>query len=238
MTQKLVIQIPVYNEKENITEVISRIPTAIGGIKDVEIIVINDGSTDNTLEIVKKMGVKNIVNFNRNKGLGEAFRVGMSRALELDADIIVNIDGDAQYRESEIYNIVDPILKKTASVVIGDRQLRTVKGYPRYKLFSQYIANKLVSICFNIKTKDVTSGFRAFSREAAQILKDNLSNSYTYTLESVCVLSKRKVPVTYTPVNIRYPTRQSRLIRSKMYYTMNFIATHIRCFFQNKKVSI
>jgi len=237
MQRKLIIQIPAYNEKDDIEKVIKQIPNSIDGINDIEIIVVNDGSTDNTLDMVKKAGVEHVVNFDINKGLGEAFKAGISYALKMKADIIVNIDADAQYCEDEIVNIIQPIVNGRASVVIGNRQLKTIKGYPIAKLAAQYIGSWLVEMCFHMRIPDATSGFRAFNRESAILLRDTLCNTYTYTIESLGILSKNDMTVVFVPVNIRYPTRETRLIRNKLYYTANFMSTLLKQYVHNITVS-
>jgi glycosyltransferase involved in cell wall biosynthesis len=233
--RKLIVQIPAYNEESDIICVIRNIPHRIEEIEEIEIVVINDGSTDSTVELVEKQGIAKIINHDMHRGLGSAFRTGISYSLERHADIIVNLDADCQYDTGEIYTILRPIFEKKAGIVIGDRQLIKVKGYPLYKLISQFIANALVQIGFKIIAKDVTSGFRAFSKESAYVLQKTLKNNYTYTLESICVLARRRIPIIFVPINIRFPTRSSRLIRSKLYYVANFLMTFIRCLSQDYK---
>jgi len=229
MNKKLVILIPAYNEEDDIENVIRRIPRSIEGIHTIDIVVINDGSTDNTLDVVRQSGVQHIVNFRTNKGLGKAFKAGLAYALKIDADIIVNIDADAQYLETDIDKILEPILKGQSSMIIGDRQLRTIAGYPSLKLLTQNIGNIFVKLFFHINSLDVTSGFRAFNREAAVILQKKLQNRYTYTIESLSVMAKLQIPVSFVPIHIRYPTRKTRLIKNKAYYGYNFLMTLLRC---------
>ena len=224
MSKKLFIQIPVFNEEVSIGEVLLGIPKTISGFDSTAVTVINDGSTDNTLDVVRGHGVEHIVNLAINKGLGAAFRKGLNYALANGADVIVNLDGDNQYSAQDITKIVTPILENRADVVVGNRQLRLVPGYPLYKLISQSIGNFLVYAVFHAKIDDATSGFRALNKDAARILAEKLTNDYTYTLESLCVLLRQKMRVMFIPVNIKYPTRQSRLIKSKTYYCFNFLS--------------
>lgn len=230
--KKIVVIIPAYNEQDHILDVIKSVPSCIAGIKDIEVVIINDGSTDATLEIVKKAGIRHIINFNKNLGLGKVFRKGVSHALKIGAEIIVTIDADCQYSGDEIDKIARPILEQKAGMVVGNRRLLKIEFYPFYKLIAQLMANKLVEIAFDIRSKeiDVTSGFRAYSKDSAYILKETLKNNYTHTLESICILAKKKIPITFCPIKIRYPTRESRLIKSKVYYVVNFLATLIRCY--------
>lgn len=225
MNKKLAIQIPAFNEENTIADVIIAIPRSIAGIQDIEIIVINDGSTDNTRKIAQEAGAKHVINFPRHYGLAKAHKTGLAHALKIEADIIVNLDADFQYRPDEIPKIIKPILDGKADMVIGDRQLKRIKNYPLYKFLSQSIGNFLATIVLHNKIKDATSGFRAYTKEAAGILVKNLQNNYTATLESICILAKKKMQICFIPINIQYPTRKSRLITSKAYYAMNFLST-------------
>lgn len=229
MNRKLVIIIPAYNEKDDIEHVIKRLPKSITSIDTIEVVVVNDGSTDNTLDIVSQSGIQHIISFDSNKGLGEAFKAGLAYALKINADIIVNIDADAQYLESDIEKILDPVIHGKASMAIGDRQLRTITGYPYLKLVTQDIGNKLVNSFFRINATDATSGFRAFNRETASMLQNKLKNKYTYTIESLGILAKHQLPVLFVPIEIRYPTRETRLVKSKLYYASNFFMTLLKC---------
>lgn len=228
--KKLVIQMPAYNEENVIARAINEIPKSIEGIEKLELIVINDGSIDNTAQVAKQAGIRHIIDFDKNFGLGKAFKKGILYALNLGADIIVQTDADLQYKGDQIKMIIKPILEKKADVVIGDRQLQKIKGYPLYKLISQSIGSFLTTLFFGQKIKDVTSGFRAFTSEAADHLIKNLQNGYTSSLESVCILAKKKMRICFVPIDIRYPTRKSKLISSKLYYVKNFFSTLLRCF--------
>ncbi len=232
MGKKLVVQIPAYNEKDDIGRVIRRIPRSIDGIDAIEVVVIDDGSTDNTLEVVKQAGVKHVIRFEQNRGLGEAFKAGMAYALDLGADIIVNMDADAQYCEADIAALVEPLLTGQADASIGDRRLSKIEQYPRYKLAAQSAGNRLAGKYFRMHVPDATSGFRAFSRRSARLLQETLKNRYTYTIESLGILSRSGLSIVFVPVSIRYPTRPTRLIKSRAYYVFNFISTVFRCAFQ------
>lgn len=238
MSVKLIIQMPVFNEEHSIKTVLKDFPCHIDGIDSIETVIINDGSTDKTVEKAKHGGVKHIVDNPQRLGLGRAFIEGLKYAYNIGADIIVNTDADGQYLGSEIYKIIKPIQDNKADIVIGDRQLSKISGYPIHKLISQSIGNLIVSKLFRINAKDVTSGFRAVSKEAASILIKELGNDYTYTLESICLLASEKKRLSFVPVDICYPTRRSRLITSKLYYVSNFFVTLIKqyiFFVLNKK---
>jgi len=227
--EKLTIIICAYNEEEHIYEAIKDIPHNIEGVKQVQVVVVNDGSQDSTAEVLKRAGVRHIINFEKRRGLGSAFRAGIAYALGIESDIIVNMDADCQYRGAEIRKIIAPILEGRARVVIGDRQLIKVPRYPLYKLISQHAANILISILFKMHVRDATSGFRAFSREVSCMLKEDLKNDYTYTIESIGILARRNIDIFFMPVNIRYPTRASRLISNKPYYVINLLKTILQC---------
>ena len=230
MSKKVFIQIPAYNEEMSIADVLKELPRSIPGFDVViEILVINDGSTDKTVDVVKhhERGV-HILNFAANQGLGVAFRAGLEFALSHGADVIINTDGDNQYSSEQIKDIAAPILSGRADVVIGNRRLLRVAKYPKHKLISQTLGNLFISMLFLFRVRDATSGFRAFSKEAAALLVSQLENKYTYTIESLCVLLKKKMQVVFVPISISYPTRTSRLIKSKIVYVKNFVTTALK----------
>jgi glycosyltransferase involved in cell wall biosynthesis len=209
--QKLVIQIPAYNEEDNIKKAINDIPNQINGIRNIEIIVINDGSIDSTLEIAKSTGIKHI---------------------NIGADILVNYDADLQYKGSEISDLIKPILTKKADVVIGDRQIRNIKGYPLYKLFTQKFWSSLISVLLKIEVSDATSGFRAYNRESIELLSRHLQDPYTYSAEAIFILAKNKKRIMFVPITIRPAVRESRLITSKIFYVKRLFLVFFRYLFK------
>lgn len=221
----LVVQIPCFNEGEYIGNIFKDIPQKINGVDVIEILVVDDCSIDKTVEVAREHNIKHIISLPRHLGLGGVFRVGLKYACSIGADIIVNFDADNQYKGSEIGNIIKPILDLRADMVIGERQFSRIKGYPFYKLISQNIGNFLVSKSFHAPIRDVTSGFRALTRDTAYAFINNLRNDYTYTLESVGVLLKKKKLISSVPITINYPTRKSRLIKNKLFYTADFFRT-------------
>lgn len=225
---KAIIQIPLYNEEENIENTLQGLPININGVDLIEIVVINDGSGDQTIKKLQNLNVGHIIDLPCHYGLGRAFKEGLKYAYTSGADVIVNTDGDNQYPGSEIHKIIEPILNNKADMAIGARQLNRISDYPLYKLASQYIGNLIVSKLFNEKIKDVTSGFRAMSRDCAGLLLKELNNAYTYTLESICVLLKEKKRISFIPIKTNHPTRKSRLVTSKGFYVKNFFTTLIR----------
>lgn len=232
MNKRLAIQIPAYNEENLIEAAINDIPSKIKGIANIELIVINDGSSDKTMEKVKQSRVKHVINLEKHCGLGAAHRKGLGYSLSIGADIIVNYDADLQYRGGEIEGLVQPILEKRADAVIGDRQVRKIRGYPFWKFGTQTFWNKLITILFHAKIRDATSGFRAYSKETAELLLKYLQDDYTYSAESIYILAKKKMRIVFVPITIRPTPRKSRLITNKLYYTIRFAATLFKYLFR------
>lgn len=223
---KLVIQIPAYNEEAFLGPLIADIRANIpSGFSDVEIVVINDGSTDQTADVARQMNVQHIVDLGKHCGLGVAFKKGLEYSLKIGADIIVNTDADMQYRSDEIKRLVPPILEGKADIVVGDRRLTTVPRYPVYKLISQLIGSVLISGLNGRAIKDATSGFRAISKDTARLLIEHMTNPYTYTAESLCILLNARRRIAFVPIHIRESVRPSRLIKSKIYYVKNYLFT-------------
>ena len=227
---KLVIQIPAYNEEAHLAEVIHDIRSNVHvkGIDEFDILVVNDGSDDNTLNVAQQLNVDHIVDLPCHTGLATAFKAGLHRALQEGADIIVNIDADLQYKASEISLVVKYIIVEQADMVIGDRQIANIKDYPKYKYISQALGNFLISSLFKQKVKDSTSGFRAMTAETARILIEKMENKYTYTIESLCMLITQRKKIVYVPITIRPPVRPSRLIKSKVFYVKNYLSTVVK----------
>lgn len=234
---KIIVQVPVFNEEKNLAVVINDIKSnsELGKFSSSGLVVINDGSTDNSLEIAMGMGITDTVDLKKHCGLGAAFKEGLRYAIKLDADIIVNTDADFQYRACDIHKLVVPILDNKADMVIGDRQIALLNNYPRYKYISQSLGNFIISKLFKADVKDATSGFRALSRDAAQLLIENMGNPYTYTIESICILLKKNKRITFVPIRINSPLRESRLIRSKFYYVLNYLFTVLRYYLRRSQ---
>jgi glycosyltransferase involved in cell wall biosynthesis len=227
---KIIVQLPVFNEEKNLVAVINDIKSnsELGQFSSAGLVVINDGSTDNSLEIARGMGITDIVDLKKHCGLGVAFKEGLRYAIKLGADIIVNTDADFQYRASDMHKLLTPILDNKADMVIGDRQIARLNNYPRYKYISQSLGNLIISRLFKADAKDATSGFRALSRDAAEVLIESMGNPYTYTVESICILLKKNKRIAFVPIRINSSLRKSRLIRSKSYYCFNYLFTAFR----------
>jgi len=209
---KLVIQIPCHNEEQTLPLTVSDLPKSIPGIDVIEVLVIDDGSTDRTVEVARELGVHHIVCHSRNQGLASAFRDGLEASLAVGADIIANTDGDNQYRGEDIAKLVQPILEGQADIAVGDRGVAASEHFSPLKRWLQLAGSWVVERAAGIPIPDATSGLRAFTREAA--LRLTVLSEYTYTLETLIQAGARKMAVAYVPVRTNPRTRRSRLIRS------------------------
>lgn len=205
----LVVQIPCYNEEDTLAQTIADVPRQIPGIGRVEIVVIDDGSTDRTAAIAREAGVDLIVTNKRNLGLAATFRAGLHAALARGADIIVNTDGDNQYCGADIAQLVQPILDGRADIVIGDRQTDSIEHFSPRKRLLQKIGSGMVRRFSGVDIPDAVSGFRAISREAA--LKLNIISPFSYTIEMLIQAGHRGITFTSVPVRTNRTRRQSRL---------------------------
>lgn len=224
----LFVQIPCLNEEATLASVLRDIPRRIDGIDEVKVLVIDDGSSDNTGKVARAEGTDYVVRLPYTQGLARAFTLGVHRCLELGADIIVNTDGDHQYRGEDIPKLVQPILDGKADIVIGDRQVSTSPHFSFVKRVLQRLGSRTVSFLANIRIPDATSGFRAYSREAA--LRLNVFSKFTYTLETIIQAGKNQTRVTHVPIQTNGPTRSSRLFSSIPSYLKKSIATILRIY--------
>jgi glycosyltransferase involved in cell wall biosynthesis len=225
---KLVIQIPCYNEADTLPEVIAELPRQVAGFDRVEFLVIDDGSTDGTEAVARRLGVDHVVRLPHNRGLATAFARGLQECLALSADVIVNTDGDNQYRAAGIADLVRPILEGQADMVVGDRQVDTVPHFSAWKKRLQKLGSWVVRWASNTKVPDATSGFRALSRDAAMQLV--VFSNYTYTLETIIQAGRKGLSVTSVPVETNPRRRESRLIRSLPAYLVRSAITILRIF--------
>lgn len=225
---KLIIQIPCYNEERTLPQTVRDIPKRIEGIDAVEILIVDDGSADRTVEVAKECGVDHIVRNIQNKGLAKSFLTGLDAGLRLGADIIVNTDGDNQYHGADIPKLVRPILDGKADIVIGDRETDSVPHFTRTKKRLQKTGSLMVRLLSGTDIPDAVSGFRAFSREAA--LQLNVVSEYSYTIETVIQAGKKHLAVASVPVGTNPKTRESRLFNSVPRFIMSQINTMVRMY--------
>ena len=225
---KLIIQIPCLNEEKTLPVTLKEIPRKIDGVDEVELLVIDDGSTDNTIKVARENGVQHIVRFTNNKGLAEAFNAGLDACLKLGADIIVNTDGDNQYSGEDIKKLIQPIIDGEADIVIGDRQVNGIKHFSYAKRKLQILGSWVVKHVSNTNVPDATSGFRALSREAA--LRMNVVTRFSYTLETIIQAGKKNLAVSHIPIRTNEKLRDSRLFRSIPGYIKRSILTIFRIY--------
>ncbi len=225
---KLFIQIPCLNEAETLPLVLADIPKSIPGIDSIEVVVINDGSTDKTSEVAKKYGVKHIVEHPGTQGLAKSFRDGLWYGLEHDADIIVNTDGDNQYPGSAIAALVQPILDKQADIVIADRQIDSIRHFSPGKKFLQRFGTRVLNLAAGTNIPDAPSGFRAYSREAA--LRLNVVTRFSYAMETLIQAGNKGMAIASVPITINPKTRESRLFNSTAEHVLKSGVAIMRAF--------
>ncbi len=229
---KLIIQIPCYNESETLEIALNALPKQLQGIDEIEYLIINDGSKDNTVEVAQKWGVHHIVNFTQNKGLAKGFMAGLDECLRQGADIIVNTDADNQYMADDIQKLIQPILDKRADYVIGARPIDETEHFSFLKKKLQHIGSWAVRKASATDIPDAPSGFRALSREAA--MRINVVNDYTYTLETIVQAGREKLAITWVPIRTNEELRPSRLFKSIWGYVKKSIVTILRAYMMYK----
>lgn len=229
---KLIIQIPCYNEEESLPQTVADLPMHIDGIDIIEYLIINDGSTDRTVEVARELGIHHIISFKHNKGLARGFMAGIDACLRLGADIIVNTDADNQYNGEDINKLVKPILDNRADIVIGERPIAQTEHFSWVKKRCQGIGSLVVRIASQTDVPDAPSGFRAYSREAALHL--NVINEYTYTLETIIQAGRNKAAITSVPIRTNPEMRESRLFSSMWTYIKKSALVITRSFMMYK----
>ena len=229
---KLIIQIPCYNESETLEIALNALPKHIDGIDQIEYLIINDGSKDNTVEVARAWGVHYIVNFKTNRGLAKGFMAGLDACLRNGADIIVNTDADNQYNADDIELLVRPILEGKTDIVIGQRPIDSIEHFSLLKKKLQHLGSWVVQKASNTDIPDAPSGFRAYSREAA--MRMNVFNDYTYTLETIVQAGRTRMAMEYVPVRTNAELRPSRLFHSMFGYVKRSMGTIIRAFIMYK----
>ena len=209
---KLIIQISCYNEEKTLPATLKALPGKLDGIDEIEVLIINDGSTDKTSKVAEKNGAHHIINFKKNQGLARAFMAGINACLKLGADIIVNTDADNQYNAKDIPKLIRPILEGKADMVIGSRPISRIKHFSLMKKIMQKVGSWLVRKVSRTSILDAPSGFRAINRNSA--LKLNVFNTFTYTHETIIQAGLKNMAVISVPVKVNKPKRPSRLYKS------------------------
>lgn len=223
---KLVIQIPCFNEGDHLPETLAALPRAIDGVDAIEYLVVDDGSSDGTSEVARRLGVHHIVRHRTNRGLAAAFRSGLERSLSESADIIVNTDADNQYDARDIAALVAPIIRGEADIVVGDRGVRDNQHFGPIKRSLQRLGSATVQRLSRTQIPDAVSGFRAISREAAQRI--NITSDFSYTTEMLIQAGRKRMAVMSVPVRTNGAVRPSRLFRSIPHFIVNTTATMLR----------
>ncbi len=223
---KLVIQIPCLNEEEQLPGTLADLPKEIPGVESIDVLIIDDGSTDGTVAAAQKAGVTHFVRFARNVGLARAFRAGLDEALQMGADIVVNTDADNQYVGADIAPLVRPIIDGESDIVVGARDIEANPEFSRLKKRLQRFGTRVVCEAAGVSIPDATSGFRAFSRQAAMRL--NVHSEFSYTLETIIQAGRRRIPITSVPIRTNLKTRDSRLFRSIPSYIKRSASTIVR----------
>ena len=225
---KVIIQIPCFNEEATLPEVVRDLPRDIAGVDAVEWLVVDDGSTDRTVEVARQLGVHHVVSFPHNRGLAAAYLAGLDASIKKGADIIVNTDGDNQYAGADIPKLVAPIVAGEAEVVVGDRQVETIAHFSRTKVRLQKLGSWVVRRASATGVADATSGFRAITREVAQ--RTTLNNPFSYTLETIIQVGVARRAVACVPVRTNPKTRESRLFGSIPTYLKKSMAIIVRIY--------
>jgi glycosyltransferase involved in cell wall biosynthesis len=233
---KLIIQIPCLNEEETLPLTLRELPKKIDGIDVIEILIVDDGSTDRTVEIAKQHQVDHILQLGSNKGLAKAFVAGLNRALELGADIIVNTDADNQYNANDIPKLIQPILDQRADMVIGNRRVETIKHFSPWKIFLQKCGSWFVRQISGTQVPDATCGFRAWSRSAA--MQVNVVSDFTYTIETLISAGNNNLALEYVDIRVNDKLRESRLFPSIASYLQRTLVTIIKIYSMYKPLKV
>lgn len=225
---KLIVQVPAYNEAESLPQVLAAIPRSVPGVDVVEVLVVDDGSTDGTAEVARRAGADHVLRHGANRGLAAAFQSGLDACLHLGADVIVNTDADNQYPSDQIPDLIAPILSGQADIVIGDRQVQSLEHFSGQKKLLQWLGSWVVRLASGTNVPDAPSGFRAYSREAA--LRLFVTSDFSYTVENLIQAGRRRLKVAYVPVRVNPVTRPSRLHRGTWDFVKKQAATIVRAY--------
>ncbi|MGO9887475.1 MAG: glycosyltransferase family 2 protein [Solirubrobacteraceae bacterium] len=233
---KLIIQVPCFNEEDQLPLTLGHLPREIPGFDSVEWLIIDDGSTDRTIQVAREHSVDHIVRLTNNKGLAAAFQAGLDAGLKLGADVIVNTDADNQYEGADIPKLVEPILRGEADMVVGDRQVETIEHFSAPKKLLQRLGSWVVRHASSTEIPDTTSGFRAYNREAA--LQVQAVSKFTYTLETIIQAGRLQVAVDHVPIRTNPKTRESRLFPSTTAYVRRNALSIFRVYSQYQPLRV
>ncbi len=229
---KLVVQIPCLNEEATLPLVLQSIPRRIEGIDEIVVLVIDDGSTDDTVEVARSFGVTHFVRHAGTQGLGRSFQDGVNYALSIGADVVVNTDGDNQYPQQRIGDLVRPIVEGRADVVIADRQVHLVEHFSRSKVALQRLGSRVVNRAAGTTVPDAASGFRAYSRES--LMRLNTVTRFSYCIETIIQAGVKSLRIESVPVRTNAQTRESRLFTSTRQHVVRSGAAVVRSFIMYK----
>lgn len=233
---KLVIQVPCLNEEKTLPLVLDSMPKQIKGVDEVIILIIDDGSTDKTIEVAKQHGVKHFVKHSKNMGLARSFHDGVNYALNIGADIVVNTDGDNQYPQERISDLVSPIINGEADIVIGDRQTSKIAHFSLFKKIMQRFGSWVVNKAAGTNLPDAASGFRAYSRQS--LLRLNVVTSFSYCMETIIQAGNKRIPITSIPIDTNPKLRESRLFKSNWQHMRKSAAAITRAYIMYKPYAI
>lgn len=225
---KVIVQIPCLNEEETLPLVLKSIPRKIPGVDEIIVLIIDDGSTDKTIAVARQHGVKHFVHHTRNQGLGRSFHDGVIKALELGADIVVNTDGDNQYPQDRIGDLVQPIVAGKADIVIADRQTATIAHFSAFKKLLQRFGSHIVNKAAGTNLPDAASGFRAYSRES--LMQLNTITRFSYCMETIIQAGVKRMAITSIPVTTNPKLRESRLFKSTPEHVIKSASAIIRAY--------
>jgi len=233
---KVFVQIPCLNEEATLPAVLKSIPKQVAGVDDLEVLIVDDGSTDRTVEVAKEHGVTHFVHHRRRRGLARSFQDGVEYALERGADIIVNTDGDNQYPQEKLAELLEPILSGKADIVIADRQTQTIDHFPWHKKLLQRVGSRVVNYVAGTNLPDAVSGFRAYSKEALLVL--NIISRFSYTTETIIQAGVKHLEIATVPVTTNAKTRESRLFKSNWEMVRKQASAIIRAYIMYKPLVI
>lgn len=233
---KLFIQIPCLNEEETLPAVLESIPKTIAGVDEIEILIIDDGSTDRTVEVARSYGVTHFVFHTRNMGLARSFRDGVDYALLHGADIVVNTDGDNQYPQAAIPELVAPIIAGTSEIVVGDRQTKTIEHFSRFKRSMQQLGSWVVSRAAGLDLPDAASGFRAYSKYS--LIRLNIVTQFSYCMETIVQAGYKRLAITSIPITTNPKTRESRLFSNIFQHMFQSGSAIVRAYLMYRPVAL